>query len=218
MDVTKQIYRAVVTALGLFALGVQYILGASDGAMLLVWTVNYFSFFTILTNAIASLALLLPLAAPGSRPGRYFARPAVRTAVAGYIIIVAAVYFLILRHTWDPQGWQLIADRMLHYLMPALFVIDWLLFMPKGVVPWKSVLAALLLPLVYIVWTLLHGAATGWYPYPFLDVPRLGYAAVLTNIAGLFLVFFSVGLALVTIDRLLGRIRSGADAEPTHSR
>ncbi len=47
---------------------------------------------------------------------------------------------------------------------------------------------ALLFPLAYGAWTLAHGAATGWYPYPFVDVVDLGYLRVLANIVGLFVV------------------------------
>ncbi|MGW8529959.1 Pr6Pr family membrane protein, partial [Nocardiopsis sp. NPDC055824] len=30
-------------------------------------------------------------------------------------------------------------------------------------------------------WDLAHGAVTDWYPYPFLDVTRNGYATAVTN-------------------------------------
>ena len=75
-----------------------------------------------------------------------------------------------------PGGWQLFFERVLHYVTPPLFVLDWLLFVPKGERRLEDRLRlALGFPPLYAVWTLVHGALTGWYPYPFLDVAELGY-------------------------------------------
>jgi hypothetical protein len=104
---------------------------------------------------------------------------------------------------------------LLHYVTPALFLLDWLLFVPKGRVPWRTIFSALVFPLVYIGWTLLHGAQTGWYPYPFVNVTELGLEKVLTNSAGLFGAFFAVTLSLTGINRLLGRVLGVGDAVQT---
>ena len=132
-----------------------------------------------------------------------------RTAIAGYIIIVSAVYFFILRLTWDPQGWNKVADQLLHYLTPALFVIDWLLFVPKGQVRWMLITASLAFPLVYMLWTLAHGAMSSWYPYPFVDVTKLGYPTVLKNMAALFGVFVAAPLALIVTGRIIAGLGAG---------
>jgi hypothetical protein len=66
-------------------------------------------------------------------------------------------------------------------------------------------------PLVYLVWTLLHGAVTGWYPYPFVDVADLGYPRALINIAGLVVAFLSLEAALVGVGRMLARRGSPGD-------
>lgn len=52
-------------------------------------------------------------------------------------------------------------------------------------------------------YSLIHGAVTGYYPYPFLDVTQLGYQRVLLNMAALTAVFALLGLVLVGIDRML---------------
>ncbi len=64
-------------------------------------------------------------------------------------------------------------------------------------------MSALGFPLAYLVWTVIHGAATGWYPYPFVDVAELGYARAAVNTAGLVLAFLALEMALVGIGRLL---------------
>jgi hypothetical protein len=67
--------------------------------------------------------------------------------------------------------------------------------------------AAMFPPMVYGLWTVVHGAATGWYPYPFVDMRSVGYQEGLMNMAGFLAVFISVQLTLIVIDRLIGSVR-----------
>ena len=207
----KDIYRTIAGAIGLFAVGFQYwsiVLQRSDGAVFTP-TVHFFSFFTILTNILAVLALLLPVVAPASRIGRFLDRPSVRTAIAGYIIMVGTVYYLLLRNLGQEEGWTLFFEHVLHYVTPPLFVLDWLLFVRTGEVAFRNGILCLGFPALYVAWTLAHGAATGWYPYPFVDVPELGYPRALLNIAGLVVAFLALELVLVAIGRGIARLAAG---------
>lgn len=209
-------YRIGAAAVAWFALVLQYTLTITKpGAPFLEATVRYFGFFTILTNILVALALTLPWLAPESRAGQFFDRPSVRTAILAYIIIVAVIYHYLLAKLWNPQGWQLIADTIEHVVTPALYVIDWVLFVPKGTVKWKSAVVWLGYPLVYAAYSLIHGAVTGFYPYPFINVSNLGYDKVLINMAVLVLVFLGLGLALIGIDRRMGRSNEQAAGAAT---
>ena len=168
-------------------------------------SLRFFSFFTILTNMLAAAMLLIPLVAPHSAAARYLTRPTVRTAVTGYIIMVGVIYYLLLRDLSQRTGWPMFFEHMLHYVTPPLFVIDWLAFVDKRALDWRLGLSALGFPLAYLVWTVIHGAATGWYPYPFIDAVELGYPRAFLNTAGLVLVFVALQGALVGIGRLLAR-------------
>jgi len=75
---------------------------------------------------------------------------------------------------------------------------------PKGTLNFRSVFAWLVFPIAYGAWSLIHGAVTGFYPYPFLDVAKLGYEHVLRNMGALVLVFAVLGLGLIATDRRLG--------------
>jgi len=204
----RDVYRTVAGAIALFAVGIQYwqvVLEGSSGAPV-ARTVHFFSYFTILTNILVGLALLAPVMAPASSAARFLDRPSVRTAIAGYIIITGAVYYALLRNIGHAEGWELFFEHVLHYVTPPLFVLDWLLFVPKGEVAWRTGLACLGFPAAYAAWTLAQGAVSGWYPYPFVDVPELGYAQTLLNIAGLVLAFLALELALVGIGRGIARM------------
>ena len=90
-------------------------------------------------------------------------------------------------------------------MTPALYVIDWVLFVPKGTIKWKSAFVWLVFPLGYAVYSMIHGAVTGFYPYPFINVAEFGYDKILLNMGALVFVFLALGLALILIDRRIGR-------------
>jgi hypothetical protein len=202
-------FRMAASILGWIALTLQYalVLTGTLGADSFTRSINFFSYFTILTNILAALALTLPWLAPQSAPGKFFSRPTVRTAIAAYIIIVMTIVYFVLRHLTNLQGWDFVADVLLHYVMPVLFVIDWLFLVPKQTLKVSDTLGWLAYPVVYLVWTFIHGAYSGFYPYPFLNGAELGNARVLLNEAGLLVIFLVLGFILVTVGRLLDKRR-----------
>jgi len=163
------------------------------------------SYFTVLTNllvAIVSTALALR-----RNGGSFLTRPSTVSATAVYIAIVGLVYSLVLRALWDPTGLRKVTDVGLHDVMPILFVLYWALFVPRGRIGWSQPLLWLIYPLAYIVYTIVRGAVTGWYPYPFADVNALGYGTALFNAALMLAAFYVLGLVVVAIDRMMARSR-----------
>lgn len=200
-------WRAVFALVGWAALILQYALmiGGLTLHEVAIRTLNFFSFFTILTNLLVAIALTLPVLAGENRIGRWSRSEGVRAGVTMYAVVVGLVYHLLLHATWNPQGWSLVANIGLHYVMPAAMLLDWLVFTPKGRLCWIDAGKWLLFPLLYGGWTLLHGAVSGWYPYWFIDVGALGLAPALLNFGGLLVFFAVVGLIVVAIDRTLGQ-------------
>lgn len=172
-------------------------------------TVVFLSYFTILTNILVALALTAPALAPDSRLGRWTASEGVRAALAMYIAVVGLIYHALLASTWNPHGLLFYVNQILHTVMPIAFVLDWLLFVPKGRLRWIDPVKWLAYPLLYGVWTAAHGQLIGWYPYWFIDIGALGWAAALVNF-GLLLVFFLVlGLIVAALDRGLASMAKG---------
>ena len=163
---------------------------------------RYFSYFTILSNimvAICSTAVLL-------NPGRnIFSRPKTMTAVAVYILIVGIVYNLVLRNIWAPTGFQKLLDEMLHVGTPLLFVLNWFLFVPKYELQWKDTLPWLSFPLIYCCFILIRGAASGFYPYPFMDVTAQGYQQVAINSTFICAAFLFVSFLFILIGKFTGK-------------
>jgi hypothetical protein len=168
-------------------------------------TVEYFSYFTILSNILAAMALTAPLVAPASRLADWSEQSGPRAAVATYLTITALVYHAILASQWHPQGLHLVADTILHTVTPLTFLIDLALRGGQGEARWIAAAKALAMPAVYGAWTLLHGALSGFYPYPFMNVAKRGYPAVLVTMVAMSLAFALVAVIFVACLRVRSR-------------
>ena len=205
----KFIWRAVFAAIGLFALVLQYVLSITGNPdrTTAELTLNFFSYFTVLTNVSATAALACAVMPETTSIGRVARSPVLRAAIAMYIAVVGLTYHFLLAQVWDPQGWLWVANGLLHYVMPAAFVLDWMLFVPKGALGWRDPVRWLAFPVIYTVWTLIHGYASGgadgWWPYWFMNVPALGLPMAAFWLIGMLVFFLIVGLAVVAIDRSL---------------
>ena len=204
--VRMRVYKAISGTLVWLALILQLYLiinvSIERGLGLWVGIARYFGYFTILTNILVALAFTVPLVRPRTRWGQFFSQPNVRSAIAVYIGMVGIAYSLFLRQIWNPQGWQLLADRMLHDVSPILYIVFWFLFVPKAALRWRNLPAWLIYPLVYLIVTLICGAIFKWYPYPFLEVDKLGYSQVFLNAVMLSFGFCIVSAVFIGIARL----------------
>jgi hypothetical protein len=152
---------------------------------------NFFSFFTIQSNILAATALVL--AALVRRDERSLAFDAARTAATFYIAITGVVFAALLSGMQEQlDTHNPFANSVLHYVIPAAAALDWLVDPPRHRLGTKVALGWLAYPAAWFAYTLVRGAAVGWYPYPFVDVSQHGYGRVIAN--GLvFLGAFAVG-------------------------
>ncbi|GAB2580614.1 Pr6Pr family membrane protein [Dyella jejuensis] len=164
--------------------------------------VMYFGFFTVLTNMLVCLAATCPLLAPASAPGRFFGRPATIGWVAASIAFVGIAYYMLLRHVWQPQGLQWLADVLLHYVTPILFVVYSNLALRGIALRWTAPWWWSIYLAVYFVYVLVRGAVIGSYPYGFIDVSKLGYAVAVRNGGFLLLAFWIVSYLLLLLWRV----------------
>ena len=192
--------------IGWFALIMQFYITASLKLNTVPeMMVRYFSYFTIQTNIIVAVCFTVLLFSPNSAVGSFFSRQQTLTAITVYIITVGLIYNTILRFTWEPAGMQKIVDELLHTVIPILAVIYWLVFTTKNQLQWKNILYWLIYPFAYIIYVLIRGANSGFYPYPFINTNQLGLNKVLVNSVGIAVVFIFIALALVTIGKALNK-------------
>ncbi|SJZ39727.1 hypothetical protein SAMN04488128_10138 [Chitinophaga eiseniae] len=197
----SSIYPAILSLLGWFALIAQYYLMLLNGKLSPgELTIRYFSYFTILTNLLVAVSNTVLWLYPASR---FFSRAGTQTALTVYILIVGIIYNAVLRWLWQPQGLQRAVDELLHSVIPVMSLLYWILFTARRRLEWKQCWPWLLYPLVYFVYVLVRGAAAGFYPYPFIDVTRIGITQALINAVGIAGIFLLLSLLFISVSRYL---------------
>lgn len=209
--IMMQFYRILAACAGWIGLSLFFFatVAHKSGTALIHGIINYFSYFTILSNIVVAVSFTFAAVSPRSAIGKIVDRPGVRTAIAVYIIVTGVVYLFLLSHLSPPGRMLRVANILLHYVVPVVYFADWLVFVPKGTLVRKQVLNWLAFPLLYAVYTLIHGGLTGFYPYFFLNVTKLGYPGVLLCCAFLLVCFILLGLFLVAIDRWMAKNARG---------
>jgi len=200
---------AVVPAVGLVLSLVLLLLSGADVnsgegstvAPLGVRLIRFFSYFTIQSNILILIASIVLMLRP-TRDGTIWRIVRLDSLLA--IVITGLVYATLLAPLVEDRGStaSVIANALLHYICPWLSLVVWLVVGPRPRISWATVAAAFIWPAAWIAYTLIHGAISGWYPYPFLDVGQLGYPIAVRNI---FAILVGAGV-MALIFRLLDRL------------
>jgi hypothetical protein len=151
-------------------------------------TVRFFSYFTILTNILVAIYFTAVVIRRKSRK-RPFSSAGAFTAITGYITIVFLIYQIALRHLWQPEGLQWVVNELLHTVIPIAVIIYWYFNESSLPIRFQQIGVWLLYPLGYLIFILVRGRLSGFYPYPFVNVPALGLLRVLLNSAGLIVLY-----------------------------
>jgi hypothetical protein len=162
---------------------------------------RFYAYFTIQSNLIGMVALLWAFRRRNAPPSR--ALDLFRGAAAAYLTVTFFVVILFLQDV-DVQLQVPWIDAVLHRIFPVIVVLDWLIDPPDTRLRYRDALLWLIYPLVWLGFTLVRGAADGWYPYPFLDPANGGYGVVAAYVVGITLGF----LALSAVYIWLGNWRS----------
>ena len=152
---------------------------------------NFFSYFTIQSNIFAFVMLLASAVAVASSKKSTILN-LLRGAATLYMVITGIVFAVLLAGV---EGSILTAapwdNIVLHYIMPVVLLVDWLVDKPNKSIAFKKSLVWLIYPVAYVIYSLTRGHFVDWYPYPFLDPSSNGYVGVLVTgmcIAGLAVV------------------------------
>jgi hypothetical protein len=207
---SARIISLIGALIGWFAIITQlYLMKGNRVVSVPETTFRFFSFFTIDTNILVALCFTFIFLRSNSRLGKFFSKATTITGITVYITIVGIVYNVILRSLWEPQGMQKIVDELLHSVIPVLFIIFWLIFVPIEQLRWKNAFPWLLYPIIYMGYAIVHGAITKFYPYPFVNVNEIGYNKALLNAGAVLLVIFLLSLALIATDKIKKKFEEG---------
>ena len=150
-----------------------------------------FSYFTIESNLFVLVVAVLLVLEP-RRNGRLWR--VVRLDSLLGIVITGLVFAIVLAPQVHLTGWALAATIGFHYISPWAALLAWLVFGPRQRIGRRTIPAAFVWPVAWLVYIFVQGAFTDWYPYPFLDAVDLGLGAAIRN--SLLVVVLGVLLAL----------------------
>lgn len=153
---------------------------------------NFFSYFTVESNALAVISLVLSsfavVAGRTSERLEFF-----RGAVTLYMTTTILIFIVLLSGypaseltavPWD--------NTVLHYVMPVVIIVDWLVVNRRRAVDYRRALLWLSYPLLYLCYSLIRGPIVGWYPYPFMDASLHGYLPVVLTSAVIAVVLAAI--------------------------
>ena len=204
--------RTMLTWLGLAAgvvgLGLQFYLSmqayAAIGKDIPGALGTFFAFYTILANIVLVLIYLSHVTTLPQL--KLFRCPVVRGAMAANIALVMLYVYFVLRFLVPAlEGDAARADSLLHYMAPIFYILWWLAAQPHGALKWSN-LPIMLAPTVgYFVYILARGAWVHEYPYPILNVDKLGYGPVFLNAIYMTIAFAALSALVIVIDQFIAR-------------
>ena len=161
---------------------------------------HFVSYFTILSNLLV-IVTVLPLITDPRHDGRRWR--VLRLAALVMITVTGLVHWFLLRPLSTLAGVEAAGDVLVHVAVPVLTVVGWLVFGPRPRTEGRTVAWSLAWPIGWLVYTLLVGALTGWYPYPFLDVAARGVGPVAITCGAIALLLTGLSSACWRLDRML---------------
>lgn len=193
------------------------------------YTTHMFSYFTIQCNIFCFIVFfilfsssLLTIQYPNESLKMYF------THLNGMALLSIIITFLTYHFVLDGSGFSMLErtnetilttitsesnfqvpplverDIYVHYLVPALTLLDWLLFEPKGKFKKYDPLLWLIPTLTYFFMTIIRCEVFSKdYPYSFLNLSNLGVLNVLSIILAFTIISLFLGYIIVGFDLIL---------------
>ena len=159
-------------------------------------------YFTTWSNIMVAVTLTALYLNP-ERTGRFFS--SLRNTGLLMITMTMVLYHLLLAGVANPQSWYALTNLLQHYITPVITIAVWAAAGPRGRFPFSHTFTVFIIPITYLVYTLVHGAIASVYPYGFFNVIKYGYASVLRLMGGVIVGGYVVALLYLGAERLLRR-------------
>lgn len=196
------LFRLVVATTCLVALVHRLLWGLSSQT---IAGDNFFAYLTVQSNCALVVLLFIAsfLAFAREQDPRWFT---VALAMVLTWTITAGLAFALIVWQAGLRGIRVDvpwSDQVLHFWLPSVSAIAWVLAPGHRRVPWRVVPAVLLFPLAWGGVTMWRGPRIGWYPYYFLDPRQVSGPGEFVITSGIALSIFAlVAAVLVLVSRL----------------
>ena len=183
------------------------------------YNVHEFSFFTLWSNifCLSFMCVLLVKHFRGkntlAKTLIYFKGMATSCIICTFLVYHFSEYKIIMTNNSVSMFGLPIESILAHYVVPFMFVLDWIMFQPKGLFKWSYAITWLVFPFIYIVSFFIRCRCNSEkeflnvpkYPYFFLNYEKIGVSGCMFYIFMLVIVFFGINLLVIFIDNFLDR-------------
>lgn len=207
---TQMIYRIILCCVSALAVLLTFkIFYAGEGPADLTW--EFLKYYTNISNyfvfgvSVVVLADNVKRVYAGEKYGSNRKLHNFKFMTTVMILVTFLVYCILLGNPFSADFWRNIGNLSYHVAAPILFILDYFLFEEKKTVSIFAPLLSVIIPLVYVCYVLILGAAIPnfEYPYFFLDVNSKGYGGVAIWVVILVVVFIALGYILWLYNRLV---------------
>lgn len=205
-------YKAVLCIVGTFSLIATT--GILDGNL----NLNIFSMFTTLSNLLCVIYFILDIIYLIHNYDKktlveWF--PLLKGIATMAITLTLIVAHFVLKMSFSFDSFTNMSFLGLHYIVPIMTILDWILFDKKGFIKVYSPIVWTIAPAAYMIVaynSAILGSGIGVsadskYPYPFMDIDKLGVPTVILNTLIITIIYFAIGYIYYFIDRLMIRKR-----------
>ena len=170
---------------------------------------EYFAYFSIVTAIVAGLflittsyGLMLNIEDP-----KWVEIARLSLAVA--LIVVGVVYHALLAGAANDvrdgdYAWPVLPNEIIHTYAPILAAIEYLISVKAFRIRLRAFVWVAIFPLVWLVFSIVRGSATNWWPYWFINPNgEAGLGGMITYIAAITGFFLMLGLAVLGLKQVL---------------
>ncbi len=194
--------RVTATALALVTLAgliIRFILAADQHGSFLAGASHLYQFFTIFTNSL--VFFVMAAIALGKTPHRLVVHA---TVVA--IVGVGIIFHALLSQFGAQEGLDGLGNLITHTIVPIASLVWWLAHSDKDAVEWRDAFFSLICPGGYTIYALIRAEFSGFYPYAFIDLQKLGWGGLAQSIFFLGLAFLVLALLSIAYARVASRL------------
>ena len=191
-----------------------------------VKNINMLSYFTIQSNIVCFFVMLCSIGHSfiSIRRKEYHNYARVHLFLKGLALLMITITFLTYNMVLTGNGFSMTAsasmdlsiiDKIVHFVVPALTWIEFLVFQPKGSFKAVDPLRWLLAPVIYFIFIMIkanyveqgvYEEGVKKYPYFFMDVETYGPWFVIKYVLIFTCATLVIGYIIRTIDFILGMI------------
>lgn len=174
---------------------------------------EYFAYFSIQSTLIAAVMMAITGWALWRGVPETRTLTLMRLCAVTFEVIVALVYNALLRGLPPAAvdagyAWPVLPNEVMHVWGPVLVLLDWVLASWAIRVRYRAVFWVLAFPLVWVLFTIVRGSISGWWPYWFLDPTGTGgVGSMIMYIFGIMVLLVIGASVVLGLQRLAGLFR-----------